>query len=46
VAPLVGGGLAAVIYRYLFANEGTVADANASPAVQTDREVGPTSATP
>lgn len=46
VAPLVGGVLAAVTYKYLFAGEGTVAEADASAAVQADREVGPTSATP
>jgi aquaporin Z len=44
VAPLVGGILAALIYKYLFGDEGTVAEATA--AVAEDRAVGPTSATP
>lgn len=46
VAPLVGGGIAAGVYRYLFADTGTVAQADAAPAVAGDRSVGPTSATP
>jgi aquaporin Z len=46
VAPLVGGLLAALIYRYLFADEGTVSEADAAAEVQADRSVGPTSATP
>jgi aquaporin Z len=46
VAPLVGGAISAIVYRYLFANEGTVAEADAAAAVQADRSVGPTSATP
>lgn len=46
VAPLVGGGLAAVVYRYLFAGDGSVAEADAAAAVVADRSVGPTSATP
>jgi aquaporin Z len=46
VAPLVGGIVAALIYRYLFADEGTVAEADAAATVQADRAVGPTSATP
>jgi aquaporin Z len=46
VAPLVGGALAAFAYRYLFAGEGTVAEADAADAVVADRAVGPTSATP
>lgn len=46
VAPLVGGVLAALVYKYLFAHEGTVAQADAAAAVQADRAVGPTSATP
>jgi aquaporin Z len=46
VAPLVGGVIAALVYRYLFADDGTTADADAAPAVVADREVGPTSATP
>lgn len=46
IAPLVGGILAALFYRYLFADEGTVAEADAAAAVQADRSVGPTSATP
>jgi aquaporin Z len=45
VAPLVGGIIAAVFYRGLFGDEGTTAEADASPAVQADRAVGPTSAT-
>jgi aquaporin Z len=46
VAPLIGGGVAALLYRFLYAYEGTVAEADSTPAVQADREVGPTSATP
>jgi aquaporin Z len=46
VAPLVGGVLAALVYKYLFAGEGSVAEADAAAAVQADRAVGPTSATP
>jgi aquaporin Z len=46
IAPLIGGLVAALIYRVLFADEGTVAEAEASAAVQADRDVGPTSATP
>jgi aquaporin Z len=46
VAPLVGGALAALAYRFLFAGEGTVSAADATAAVQADRAVGPTSATP
>jgi aquaporin Z len=46
VAPLVGGSLAALVYRYLFAGEGTVEEADAAAAVAADRKVGPTSATP
>jgi aquaporin Z len=46
VAPLVGGILAAAAYRFLFADEGTVEEADAAAAVQADRAVGPTSATP
>jgi aquaporin Z len=46
VAPLVGGAAAAIVYRYLFAHEGTVAEADAAASVKADRSVGPTSATP
>jgi aquaporin Z len=46
LAPLVGGVVAALIYKYLYANEGTVAEADAKAAVKADRSVGPTSATP
>jgi aquaporin Z len=46
IAPLIGGALAAFAYKFLFAHEGTIAEADATPAVQADREVGPTSATP
>lgn len=46
VAPLVGGIIAALVYRFLFADEGTTAEADATAAVAMDREVGPTSATP
>lgn len=46
VAPLVGAIFAAVVYRFLFGEEGTTAEADAAAAVQADREVGPTSATP
>jgi aquaporin Z len=46
IAPLIGGAVAALLYRYLYAGEGTTAEADASPAVQADRAVGPTSATP
>jgi aquaporin Z len=46
IAPLIGGAIAAGFYRYLWAHEGSVAEADASRAVQADREVGPTSATP
>jgi aquaporin Z len=46
VAPMVGGIIAALVYKFLFADEGTVAAADAAPAVQADRKVGPTSATP
>jgi aquaporin Z len=46
LAPLAGGIVAAAMYRYLYANEGTVSEADATAAVQADREVGPTSATP
>ena len=46
VAPLAGGSLAALVYTFLFANEGTVDEADAAAAVVADREVGPTSATP
>lgn len=46
VAPLVGGIIAALIYRYLFAAEGTVEAADATAAVEADRSLGPTSATP
>jgi aquaporin Z len=46
VAPLVGAVIAALIYRYLFAEAGSVEAAERSAAVATDREVGPTSATP
>jgi aquaporin Z len=46
VAPLAGGILAALAYRFLFADEGTTAQADAAAAVKADRAVGPTSATP
>jgi aquaporin Z len=46
LAPLAGGILAALVYRFLFAGEGTVAEADAAAAVVSDRSVGPTSATP
>jgi len=46
LAPLVGGAIAALAYRYFFAGEGTVAEADAAEAVAADRSVGPTSATP
>jgi aquaporin Z len=46
VAPLVGGAVAAVVYRYLFAGEATTAEADAAAAVIADRDVGATSATP
>jgi aquaporin Z len=46
VAPLVGGAISALVYRYLFAHEGTVAEADEAAAVIADRSVGPTSATP
>jgi aquaporin Z len=46
VAPLVGGIAAACFYRFLFAGEQTAASAEAAAAVQADRAVGPTSATP
>jgi aquaporin Z len=46
LAPLAGGLVAAAMYRYLYANEGTVSEAEATEAVQEDRAVGPTSATP
>ena len=46
VAPLVGGALAALFYRYLFPFHEAVADADEAPAVVSDREVGRTSATP
>jgi aquaporin Z len=46
VAPLVGGIVAALVYRYLFAGEGSTTDADAEAAVVADRSVGPTSATP
>jgi aquaporin Z len=45
IAPLVGGILAAFVYRYLFAEDGTTAEADAAVAVQADRATGPTSAT-
>jgi aquaporin Z len=44
VAPLVGGALAALAYRYLVPDE--VEDADEAPEVVADREVGRTSATP
>jgi aquaporin Z len=44
VAPLVGGGLAALVYRYLVPDE--VADADQAPEVIADRETGRTSASP
>jgi hypothetical protein len=46
VAPLAGGVVAALLYRFLFAREGSTAEADATDAVQADRAVGPTSATP
>jgi aquaporin Z len=46
VAPLAGGIVAALFYRFIWADEGTVAEADAAAAVQADRQVGPTSATP
>jgi aquaporin Z len=46
VAPLVGAAIAAFVYRYLFAESGTVAAATESAAVAADRDVGPTTATP
>jgi aquaporin Z len=46
VAPLAGGAVAAAIYWLFFTDEGTTAEADATAAVQADREVGPTSATP
>jgi aquaporin Z len=46
VAPLAGGVLAALAYQFLFASERTTAEADAAAAVQADRRVGPTSATP
>jgi aquaporin Z len=42
IAPLVGGIVAAVIYRYLFPGEGPVV----TDAVEADRSVGRTSTTP
>jgi aquaporin Z len=44
VAPLAGGALAALVYNFLFAGESTTAEADA--AIEEDRAVGPTSATP
>jgi aquaporin Z len=46
VAPLVGAVAAAVFYRFLFAGEATTAAADAAAAVQADRSIGATSATP
>ena len=46
VAPLIGGGLAAGAYRFLWPPESAVADPDAQPEVIADRETGPTSATP
>ena len=46
IAPLVGGIIAACVYRYLFDDAGTVEQAEQSAAVVADRAVGPTSATP
>jgi aquaporin Z len=46
VAPLVGGIAAAIVYKILFAGEGSTAEADAAAAVQADRAVGPTTATP
>jgi aquaporin Z len=46
VAPLVGGTLAAGVYRYLFAETVSTEAADEAPAVVEDHEVGPTSATP
>jgi aquaporin Z len=45
VAPLVGAIMAAGVYKYLFAGDGSTAAADAAPAVQADRHTGPTSAT-
>ncbi len=44
VAPLVGGALAALFYRYLVPDE--VEDADEAPEVVADREIGRTSASP
>lgn len=46
VAPLVGGALAALLYRYLFPVAEILPDADEAPAVIEDREVGRTSGTP
>jgi aquaporin Z len=46
VAPLVGGGLAALLYRFLFPRRTDVEEAEEAPEVIADRLTGPTSATP
>ena len=46
VAPLVGGALAALVYRYLFADDEARRRGGGCGAVAADRELGPTSATP
>jgi aquaporin Z len=46
VAPLVGGAIAALFYRYLVPAEPDGEDVDVRPAVIADREVGRTSATP
>jgi aquaporin Z len=46
LAPLVGGILGAIAYRYFFAGDATTAEADSAEAVEADRSVGPTSATP
>lgn len=46
VAPLVGGALAAFLYRFLYPPENRVAEADESSAVLAEGEIGRTSATP
>ena len=46
VAPLVGAALAAGLYRFLFPESESVADADEHPDVVADRQTGRTSATP
>ena len=45
LAPLAGGALAAVLYRYLIIND-TPLDAQDDPDVTEDREIGRVSGTP